>query len=339
MDHLAERTGGDDGTITTSTLVSDLLERHLTALATAGRAPRTLDTYTLRVGYWNAVAAGVRVGDCTPGRIGQLLDRVRAEHGDTTTKQLRTLLAAVFDMAVAEDVLSVNPATAIKAAPKPRTPRGSRGADPIPLTELPAVLHAITSSETCREKDLTDPVLLHLATGLRVSEILGLLWSGFDPDTATVTVTGRVVRVKGKGLLRTPTMDSTKGTAPMLALPAFAVAVLLARATEPRPGGHDLIFPSSTGTLRDPNAFAKQWRGVRGDLSTALEKTTGHSFRKTLGTLIADATADVRVAADVLGHADTNTTLKHYLQRGRIHPQVAALMDAAVAPLPVESGR
>ena len=79
-----------------------------------------------------------------------------------------------------------------------------------------AVLAAITESEACREKDLTDPILMHLATGLRVSEVLALRYAEFDPNAATIAVVNRVVRATGKGLMLVPTEASKKGTASLI---------------------------------------------------------------------------------------------------------------------------
>lgn len=329
LGHLSTRAAHvDDGTITSSTLVSALLERHLDALKAAERAPRTLYSYRLRVGYWNTVAAGIAVADCTPGRLDRLLEQVRAAHGDTDAKQLRTLIAAALDLAVNEGVLQSNPARATKPAPQKRASKGG-GAQPLDQKALPAVVKALMESKACQDKDMTDPILTHLATGLRVSEVLGLLWTEFDPDTKTIAVTGRVVREIGVGLLRTPTADSSKSTAPTLALPQFAVDLLRTRAKVERPDKLGLIFPSSVGTLRDPNNFASQWRKVRDELEH-LAGTTGHSFRKTVSNLATDTTSDPRVAADVLGHADVATTMRHYLARGKVHHEVAAAVDQAV---------
>lgn len=333
VDHLAQLVSAareaDDLTVTNQTLVSSLLERHLDALGAAGRAPRTIYSYTLRIRYWNAVAGGITVSDCTPGRLERLLEQVRVAHGDTDAKQLRTNLAAALDVAVTHGVLQTNPARATKPLPKRRTPRG-RGATPIPIDALPEVVEAVLRSEKCQEKDLTDPILMHLATGLRVSEVLGLLWAEFNPDTRTIAVSGRVVWVPRQGLLRTSTLESSKATAPALALPQFAVDMLLIRAKQERPNLHDLIFPSTVGTLRDPSGFARQWRAVRGELGEHLSAVSGHSFRKTLSNLVTDHTADPRIAADVLGHSDIQTTMKHYLSRGNLHPQVATMVDNAV---------
>jgi hypothetical protein len=57
---------------------------------------------------------------------------------------------------------------------------------------------------------------------------------------------------------------------------------------------------------------------------------TGHSFRKTLGDLVTDHTTELRVAGDVLGHTDIQTTIKHYISRGKAHPEVATMVDNAV---------
>ncbi len=321
---------GQASDVATSTLVSALLERHLEALEAAERAPRTLDTYRLRVGNWKAIASGLRVSDCTPGRLSELLKLTAGAHGEVTAKQLRTLLTAALDTAVRDGALTVNPLLAVARSEPKKLGQPKGGAEAIDPADLPAVLDALTESEACRAKDLTDPMLIHLATGLRVSEVLGLLWAEFDPDAGTVAVTGRVVRARGKGLLRTPTESSKKGTAAVIALPPFAVDLLVARAAEPRPGGMDLIFPSTLGGLRDTSNLAKQWRQVRGDLGNALEKSTGHSFRKTLASLVTSQTGDPSVAADVLGHANASTTLRHYIKRNKVHHDVAAMVDKAV---------
>ncbi|SHX64296.1 site-specific integrase [Mycobacteroides abscessus] len=338
-EHLGELLGGgsggnDDAAVTRDTLVSTLLERHLQALRDAEKAPRTIYSYGLRIGYWNAVASGITVGDCNPGRLNRHIEQVRKGHGDTDAKQLRSLLGFALDYAVNDGVLDANPARATKTAPTKKKSRDS-GAQPLDPKLLPSVLKALLASEKCRQKDLTDPILMHLATGLRVSEVLGFQWAEFDPEAATITSTGRIVRQIGVGLLRTPTENSSKGTPDVIHLPPFAVAALLARAQEERPNKYGLIFPSAVGTMRDPSNFASQWRGVRDDLEH-LAGTTGHSFRKTVGDLAADGSGDPRVAADVLGHRDVATTLRHYLSRGRQHPEMAQWIERAVTGKPAK---
>lgn len=335
---LAGSAGSDDGAVTAGTAVSVLLNRHLDVLREAGKSVSTLRSYGYRIGYWNQVAEGITVGDCTPGRLDRHLTQVRAAHGDTDAKQLRTLLGYALDYAVRDGVLTSNPARATKPLPKKKPTKPRRVAAALDPEVLPEVLNALLTSEVCRKKDLTDPVLMHLGTGLRVSEVLAFAWSEFDPEAATITSTSRIVWEKGHGLLRVPTAESSKGTPEIIDLPPFAVAALLARSQEERPNTCGLIFPSAVGTMRDPTNFARQWRGVRDDLEH-LAGSTGHTFRKTVSDLAADGSGDPRVAADVLGHKDVATTLRHYLTRGRRHPEVAGWIEKAVKGTPSPSPR
>jgi integrase len=89
-----------------------------------------------------------------------------------------------------------------------------------------------------------------------------------------------------------------------------------------------IIFPSSTGTLRDPDNFGKQWREVRESLG--LPDVSSHSFRKTVATLIDDSGLSARIGADQLGHARPSMTQDVSMSRGQVHTEVAAVLDKAV---------
>lgn len=169
--------------------------------------------------------------------------------------------------------------------------------------------------------------ILLAATGMRRSELLALRWEDVDLDDRVLTVTGSVVRLKGQGLVR---QDTTKGGGQrVVPLPQFAVDALHRRKggrQNPNTGG--VIFPSSTGTLRDPDNFGKQWREVRADLG--LPDVSSHSFRKTVATLIDDSGLSARVGVDQLGHARPSMTQDIYMSRGRVHTEVAAALDKAI---------
>jgi integrase len=57
---------------------------------------------------------------------------------------------------------------------------------------------------------------------------------------------------------------------------------------------------------------------------------TSHSIRKTVATLIDDAGLSARIGADHLGRAKLSMTQGRYMSRGRVHTQVADLLDRAV---------
>jgi len=135
-----------------------------------------------------------------------------------------------------------------------------------------------------------------------------------------------VVRLKGQGVVR---QDTTKGGAERsVPLPQFAVDALHRRKGEaPRPNTAGVIFPSSAGTLRDPDNFGKQWREVRGSLG--LPDVSSHSFRKTVATLIDDSGLSARIGADHLGHARPSMTQDVYMSRGQVHAEMADVLDLA----------
>jgi integrase len=81
--------------------------------------------------------------------------------------------------------------------------------------------------------------------------------------------------------------------------------------------------------LRDPDNFNKQWRAVRDELG--VPDITSHSFRKTVATLIDDEGLSARIGADQLGHANVSMTQDRYMARGRVHTEVAELLDRTVA--------
>ncbi|OAT68695.1 hypothetical protein AWB85_24185 [Mycobacteroides immunogenum] len=52
------------------------------------------------------------------------------------------------------------------------------------------------------------------------------------------------------------------------------------------------------------------------------------SFRRTVATLIDGAGLSARIGADHLGHAKESMTQDRYMSRGRVHSQVAELLEA-----------
>lgn len=114
-----------------------------------------------------------------------------------------------------------------------------------------------------------------------------------------------------------------------MALPQFAEDMLHRRkGGRQGPNTAGVIFPSSAGTLRDPDNFGKAWREVRDDLG--LPDVSSHSFRKAVATLIHDSGLSSRLAADQLGHARVSMTTDTYMSRKQVHTEVADVLDKTV---------
>jgi integrase len=328
IEALAQRrppSGGPDE-IGLDTPVMTLVEAHLVRLADDGRAPATQATYRIVASNLRIKLGGVRVGEATPVRIDAALLSMSNTHGPVMARQAKTILSGGLQLAVMANVLGANPVREVQPITSKRPPKG---APALTSDQLRDLLTKLRTSEHCRKHDPVGPFTLFIATGLRRGELLGLRWSDFEETEATIAVTGKVKRIAGKGLIRVEVTKTAAGRR-RLALPSFAVDALRQRRSLPFLGEHPvIIFPSTAGTWRDPNNFGREWRRVRDELG--VPDVTTHSFRKTLATLIDERGLSARVGADHLGHSKVSMTQDVYMARGKVHTQVADLLDDAIS--------
>ena len=138
-----------------------------------------------------------------------------------------------------------------------------------------------------RPDDLRDVVDIMLATGCRISEALAVRWADVDMDAGKVTINGAVIVVAGQGVVR---QEHPKSAGSVKTDTVDATTAGMLRGRWERMTEHGLIpqmvFPSSTGTLRDPSNYRKQWRKAREDIGFGW--VTPRTFRKTVATRVAD---------------------------------------------------
>ena len=325
IDVLAQRRAAGEGQVNLDTKVLTLVDRHIDRLEEDGRAVRTIDTYRYASKLLAKVMGGVRVGEATPARLDAAIRSMRNAHGNVLAVQSKTLLTGGLRLAVMANVLASNP---VRDVSPHRSKSQPKGATALTADGLRALFAKLRESKACQRHDLVDPITLVAATGLRISELLGLRWADYDDETFTLKVTGKVIRAAGKGLMR---IDETKTAAGRrtVPLPSFATAVLAARRDLPFVGEQVMIFPSRAGTYRDPDNFRARWAEVRDDLG--VPGVTTHSFRKTVATLIDDEGLSARIGADHLGHTRISMTQDKYMARGRVHTAVADLLERTIS--------
>lgn len=325
IEALMQRRAAGAGEVTLDTRVMALVDEHIDRLEVDGRAVRTIDTYRYCAKLLGKIMGGVRVGESTPARLDAAIRSMRNAHGDVLAVQAKTILKGGLHLAVMANVLASNP---VRDVSPHRSKARAKGATALTADELRALLGKLRASEKCQHHDLVDPITLFIATGLRISELLGLLWSDIDEETSTLKVTGKVIRAAGaRGLMR---IDETKTEAGRrtIPLPTFAVTVLAARRSVPFVGEQTMVFPSTSGGWRDPDNFRARWQEVRDELG--VPGSTTHSFRKSVATLIDDEGLSARIGADHLGHTRISMTQDKYMARGRVHTAVADLLDRTI---------
>lgn len=193
--------------------------------------------------------------------------------------------------AVREGRIEANPA---RDVPAPRVPR-SLPRD-MTVDEVFNLLDRIGDDGNAARRDRALLEMLY-ATGLRVSELVGL-------DLEDVDLGGGVVRVIGKG--------NKERLVPFGGKAAEALRAWLGRAERlrERSGEHDAVFLNLRGgRLSD--------RSVRRILDRRLQeaaihaKVSPHALRHSFATHLLGAGADLRAIQELLGHASLSTTQRY----------------------------
>lgn len=160
------------------------------------------------------------------------------------------------------------------------------------LTDRQKSFHAKT-----KLRDLALMTLL-LGTGIRVSECVGLNLEDVDFKNGGI-------HIHRKGGKEVTVYFGTEVEDALL-------DYLEERETiQPQPGHEHALFLSLQQKriqVRSVENLVKKYA----KLVTPLKKITPHKLRSTYGTNLYRETGDIYLVADVLGHADVNTTKKHY---------------------------
>ncbi|MBA8964655.1 integrase [Rhodococcus percolatus] len=350
MKSACESTGDLDGTTT----IDELWTAYRVELVESGRAPRTLTRYDDVAEFIGAQLGGLRLQEVSTQRLETFLRSVAEVNGVGNAKSTRSVLSGMFSMATRLGVVKANPVRDTKP-PTSKSAKQPRSLEPEQLAKLlvdlrqstipcpavgkggvpiPSKYRVPSVAEYCASVDLVDVITMFAATGVRMSELIGMTWPGLDLQAKTITLSEKAARVPGKGLVLVSRDDDPKNTNRTLALPDFAMTMLRARKLAAPPNAHQVIFPSKAGTIRDADAMNVQWRRVRAALG--LDWVTAHTFRRTVASLLDESKMGPRITADQLGHASPSMTMDKYMSRGKVRPEVAAILDAAVK---VESKR
>jgi integrase len=267
----------------------------------------------------------LRLREVTVPAIDRLLASVHTHHGPGAAKSTRSVLSGILGLTVRHGLLTTNP---VRDATARRTARTARGPRALTVDEARLLQERLAADAAAARQDLPDLVAFLLGTGLRIGEACAVRPSTVDLAAATLTVTGTVIRERGRGLLIQDVPKTTAGRR-TITLPPRTVELLRHRLTAPTTTDDDpVIFPSPQGRLRDPS-------NTSGDLRTALDRAgfpwaTSHTFRKTVATRLDEAGLSARQIADHLGHSRPSLTQDVYLGRGTASPRTAAVIRRAL---------
>jgi integrase len=216
-----------------------------------------------------------------------------------TRAKIRNVMSAVFSHAIRYGWIPYNPIKAVRTSTQ-------RLRDPDLLS--PKELQALLRELHPRERTM---VLLDASTGLRRGELMALRWGDIDFETLIARVTRSIYRnVIGK-----PKTAASKKPVPLH--PIVAAELKLWRAESAYRADSDFLFPSDRKKgelpLRPDMILKRYIRPVLAEMG--VEKRIGwHSFRHGLATMLRQKNVDLKVAQDILRHANSRILIDIYQQ-------------------------
>lgn len=217
-----------------------------------------------------------------------------------TVWMVHGVLHAALREAVEMDKLPTNPADRIKA---PRVQR----------TEIAAA----SEEDVCRllvsmdESPYRMPILIALATGMRVGEVVGLKWQDYHEQAGILTVRRSVCQLPGQVIVK----DTKTGRGRPVALPPTLIAELEAhRDWQEAQAGHlgrlwmndeGWICTHKDGRSFTPNSVTKGFSKLAQRIGICI---TFHGLRHTQATLALERGVPLKAISERLGHSNPSVT-------------------------------
>ena len=178
----------------------------------------------------------------------------------------------------------------------------------------------------CLKHRLGVGIILALYTGVRLGELLGLLWSDIDLDREIITIRQNLGRVptpddpnqKTKIIVGPPKTAKSQREIP-IPIQDFLIPLMVklrkTQCEERLLYGADYlnegyVICNERGKHIEPRTYTDFFKKVLKE--AGVPKTNFHVTRHTMATRALELGNDVKVVADILGHADASTTLNKY---------------------------
>lgn len=284
----------------------------------------TVRTYRSYANNWIVPEIGyVKLSRLRAEHIEALYDAMKdAGRTDATVRQVHAILSKSLKDAVRRNWLARSP---MDIAEPPATPKGTAH-EALAIEDAKKVLRGAVSARDAAR------LALAILLGLRQGEALGLMWS--DIAGGRMQIDRAVQRQTGKGLVVT----ELKTEASQRNIPVIpGVAAVLEQWRE-ESGGAGYVFPGAGEKPTEPRKDYEAWR--QACIRVGVTPVPLHGARATTASILRELGFSEQVIADILGHANVKTTMKHYIRSSEDQRQAAmdALADLLGDTPALESG-
>jgi len=244
-----------------------------------------------------------------------------------TIKKIRGLLYTMFEDAISEEIININPIKNVKTLKEKRTTKDVRAElNPFSIEEIEKILNKT------KEQDRNLIAFLFF-TGLRIGECIALKWEDINLQNKTINVRRQIV----KGEIRVLKTDNSKRIIPIIdiLIPFLENQFLLT--------GNKKSFIFLT---KKSNKHYHDGGKIREQIWIKLFKegdTPYRNLHQTRGTFISTLISngeDINYVSKIAGHKNVNVTLQHYSEYipkpnknfGNCFDKVKSSYDTKLAP-------
>lgn len=257
-----------------------------------------------------------------------------------TVKGVHNILHPAFELAVKDDIISVNPTEGAltEASRKPGRNHGVRHA--LTLEQQRSFMNYVKESKTFNHWLPLFTVML--GTGMRVGEVVGLRWDDLDFENDIIDVNHSVVYYAEEGAETTKSVKHVSlpkteaGIRKIPMMPLVREAFETERKAQKKTGNcigeidgmTGFIFKNRERQVLNPQTINRsikcivanhnadeQLRAKReGRSPVILPEFSCHIFRHTFCTRLCEHEPNLKVIQDIMGHADFETTMDIYAE-------------------------
>ena len=266
----------------------------------------------------------------------------------TTAQKAHSIIYQVFENAVMDGLLRINPSTNAFKNFRKTTNLNPESRDPLTIEQQEEFISYVYASP--RYNRFANLFTVLLGTGMRIGEALGLRWCDCDFDANLIYVTHTIsYKCREDGFYRyrvtSPKTDAGNREIPML----NDVREALLREKEKKrtfrnefvvDGYKDFVFLNHSGQVFTQSFIYDTLQGIttsynkeefgkareEGREPHYLPKMSAHILRHTFCTRMCEQNVNIKVLQDIMGHKNVRTTMDVYVRSMR--DQKAEVMNS-----------
>lgn len=257
--------------------------------------------------YWYGKDATINLGNIPIRDIGyrtlQQFFNKRSDCGKACNEDIKTALRRIFVYAIRSEYISSNPIEYVKVTGV----ENKKEKHVLTYDEFRLILRELKNKNTFEYDAISMAVVIGFYTGLRISEVMALQKDDFDFEENTIYV-HRKLNYKGKKKKDIEAVEQMKSKSSKALIPLpDSLKQELELWFEMNP--YQNVICDEEGDFLDPDCTGNRIRSISNKLGIPFHF---HLLRHTYTTYLVNAHVDVKVAQELLRHANFNTTMSVY---------------------------